>query len=160
MIIRNVDQTSIANLIITQRFTWWQQGKSLINRKKSRKVVNNTLSTRLWWLLTFQNSHAGISRLFFFFFYNNIVHKERKPAKNQSANWYAWQTLLITMHYLFHFLNVSNSPTSILSNISVFLRKSHKTILWGIFEKSQIPARDVFEMSLRCHGKDIFFEIC
>ena len=64
------------------------------------------------------------------------------------------------MHCSFHFLNVSNGPTSILPNISVTLRKSHKTILWGIFEKSQIPARDVFETSQRCHRKDIFFEIC
>ena len=64
------------------------------------------------------------------------------------------------MHCSFRFLNVSNGPTSILPNISVTLRKSHKTILWGIFEKSQIPARDVFETSQRCHGKDIFFEIC
>ena len=64
------------------------------------------------------------------------------------------------MHCSFHFLNVSNGPTSILPNISVNLRKSHKTILWAIFEKFQIPARDVFETSQRCHRKDIFFEIC
>ena len=63
------------------------------------------------------------------------------------------------MHCSFHFLNVSNGPTSILSNISVTLRKSHKIILWSIFEKSQIPARNVFETSQRCHGKDIFSEI-
>ena len=65
------------------------------------------------------------------------------------------------MHWSFHFLNASNGPTSILPNISVTLRKSHKTILRGyIFEKFQIPAWDVFETSQRCHRKDIFFEIC
>ena len=35
-----------------------------------------------------------------------------------------------------------------------------KLYLWGVFEKSLILARDVFEMSLRCHGIDILFEIC
>ena len=64
------------------------------------------------------------------------------------------------MHCSLHFLNASNGPTFILWNISATLRESHQTILWGIFEKSQIPARDVFEMSQRCHGKDIFSEIC
>ena len=59
----------------------------------------------------------------------------------------------------FRFLSVSNGPTSILSNISVTLQRSHETILWGIFEKSQILARDVSETSQRCHGKDMFFEI-
>ena len=72
----------------------------------------------------------------------------------------------------FHFLSVSNGPTSILSDIVITLR-SHiyfirycnnptgyytKPFLWGIFEKSQIPARDVFETSQRRHRKGIFFE--
>ena len=35
-----------------------------------------------------------------------------------------------------------------------------KSILWGIFEKSQILARDVFKTSPRRHGTDIFFQIC
>ena len=34
-----------------------------------------------------------------------------------------------------------------------------KLFLWGIFEKSVILARDVFEMSVKCHGIDILFEI-
>ena len=67
------------------------------------------------------------------------------------------------MHYsqkTFHFLSVSNGPTSILSNILVTLRKLHETILWDIFEKSRLLSGDVFETSQRRHGKDIFFEIC
>ena len=60
----------------------------------------------------------------------------------------------------FHILSVCNCPTSFLWNILVTLRKSHETILWDIFEKSQILARHVFETFQRCHEKDIFFEIC
>ena len=63
------------------------------------------------------------------------------------------------MHCSFHFLNVFNGATSILSNISVTLRKSHKNVLWGLFGKLQIRARDVFETSQRYHGKDVFFEM-
>ena len=60
----------------------------------------------------------------------------------------------------FHFLNVCNCPTSFWWNISVTLRKSNETILWDIFEKSQILARHVFETFQRRHEKDIFLEIC
>ena len=35
-----------------------------------------------------------------------------------------------------------------------------KSFLWDIFDKPKILARDVFETSQRCYGKDIFFEIC
>ena len=64
-------------------------------------------------------------------------------------------------HKTFHFLSVSDSPTSILSDIVMTLRKSHEIIfVWRIFEKPKILARDVFETSQRRHGKDIFFEIC
>ena len=60
---------------------------------------------------------------------------------------------------MFHLLSVSNGPTSILSEISITLRKSHKTILRGIFEKSQILVRHIFETSQRRNGIDIFFEV-
>ena len=60
-------------------------------------------------------------------------------------------------HKTFHFLSVSDSPTSILSDIVMTLRKSHEIIfVWRIFEKPKILARDVFETSQRRHGKDIF----
>ena len=63
-------------------------------------------------------------------------------------------------HKTFHFLSVSDSPTSILSDIVMTLRKSHEIIfVWRIFEKPKILARDVFETSQRRHGKDIFFEM-
>ena len=35
-----------------------------------------------------------------------------------------------------------------------------KSFLWRIFEKPKILGRDVFETSLRGHGKDIFLEMC
>ena len=35
-----------------------------------------------------------------------------------------------------------------------------KSFLWGIFEKPEILARDVFKTPQRRNGKDIFFEIC
>ena len=81
-----------------------------------------------------------------------IINKA-KILTQISATWYSWQTWLITMHCSqkkFHFLRVSNGPTSILLNISVTLRKSHGTILSGISEKSHSCARyfsDISEMS-------------
>ena len=63
-------------------------------------------------------------------------------------------------HKTFHFLSVSDSPTSILSDVVMTLRKSHEIIfVWCIFEKLKILARDEFETSQRRHGKDIFFEM-
>ena len=119
--IRNVDQTSITNLI-TQRFTLnfskisvFQVVKTSYIRscqlKQSLKVVNNTLTIGFW-SLTCQNSHAGISQLIL-------------------------MTDLINIHVLLpenaSFLECSNGPTSILSNISVTLWKSHETIFVGYF---------------------------
>ena len=64
-------------------------------------------------------------------------------------------------HKTFHFLSVFDSPTSILSDIVMTLRKSHEIIfVQHIFDKPKILPRDVFETSQRRHGKDIFFEIC
>ena len=60
----------------------------------------------------------------------------------------------------FHFLSVSNGPTSILSDIVITLPESHETIFAGYFWKLQVIARDVFETSQRCHKIDIFFEVC
>ena len=60
----------------------------------------------------------------------------------------------------FHFLSVSNGPTSILSDIVITLWKSHEIIFVGYFWKPKILARDVFETSQRRREKDIFFEIC
>ena len=80
-----------------------------------------------------------------------------------SVRWYSWQTWLIAMHSSqkkFNFLSASNGPTSILSDISITLRKSYETIFVGIFEKPQDLAWDIFETSWRRHGIDIFFEIC
>ena len=73
IIIRSVDEISIAKLI-TQLFTFkisvfqvlmtTRYIKSYQSKKKSLKVVNNTIDDiGLWWLLTFQNSYAEISQL-------------------------------------------------------------------------------------------------
>ena len=60
----------------------------------------------------------------------------------------------------FHFLSVSNVLTSNLPDIVITRNANHtKSFFQGIFEKLQILARDVFEMSQRRHGIDIFFEI-
>ena len=48
----------------------------------------------------------------------------------------------------------------ILSDISIILRTSHKTIFVGILEKPHILAWGIFETSRRRHGIDIFFDIC
>ena len=71
-----------------------------------------------------------------------------------------WLISMQCSHKTFHFLSVSDGPTSILSDIAISLRKSHEIKLWHIFGKPKILARDVFETSQRRHGKDIFFEIC
>ena len=71
--------------------------------------------------------------------------------------------ILISIHCsqkTFYFLSVSNGHTPVLSDIVTTLHKSHETTFWGILEKLQILARDVFEASQRRNGKDIFFEIC
>ena len=43
--------------------------------------------------------------------------------------------IYVLLPEMFRFLIVSNSPTSILSDIIITLRKSHEIILWVIFEK-------------------------
>ena len=46
-----------------------------------------------------------------------------------SAHWCSWRSWLTAMHCsqkTFHFLSVSNDPISILSDISITLRKSHE----------------------------------
>ena len=76
----------------------------------------------------------------------------------------------------FHFLSVSNGLTSILSDISITLWKSHETIFVCILKKPEILACDVFacdvsetsrnrnffwdifETSYRRHTKEVFFE--
>ena len=60
---------------------------------------------------------------------------------------------------MFHFLSVYNGPTSILSDISITLRKLHEFIFEGYFWKVQILARDTFETCRRRHRIDIFFEM-
>ena len=62
-----------------------------------------------------------------------------------------------------HFLSVSNGPLSFLSDISNLnnpMEITRNQSFWGIFGKSQVLARDIFEMSQKRHGKNIFFEIC
>ena len=90
-----------------------------------------------------------------------IVNSPKLSYK--SAHCYSWQAWLISMHCsqkTFHFLSVSNGPTSILSDIVITLQESHKTIFAGYFWKLQVIARDAFETSQRCHKIDIFFEVC
>ena len=97
--------------------------------------MNNTLSIGFWRSLTCQNSHVDISSL---------------------GRLY-WLITMYCCHKIFHFLSVSDGPTSILSDIAINLRF---ICLWHIFEKPKILARNVFERSQRRDGKDIFFEIC
>ena len=85
-----------------------------------------------------------------------------KTLTQTSAHWYSWQTCLIVMHCsqkTFHLLSVSNGPASILSNISVNLRKSLESIFVGYFWKiTNICERrfwDVSEMSRNRHLSEI-----
>ena len=99
----------------------------------------------LWQFLTCQSSHADISPLILMTYLIDIRARFQK---------------------MFHFLSVSwvltlcNKCFNNYVNIIITLRKSHKIIMWGIFEKSQILTRDVFDICQRRHGKDIFFKIC
>ena len=77
-----------------------------------------------------------------------------KTLTQTSTQRCSWQTWLIAMHCsqkTFHFLSVSNDPTSILSNILVTLRKSHETIFvgnfWNITNTCERYFWDVSEMS-------------
>ena len=79
-----------------------------------------------------------------------------------SANRYLWQTWLRAMHYsqkMFHFLSVSNGPTSISSDVSITLRKSQENIFVGYFRKITYTCEryfwDASETSQNSH-----FEIC
>ena len=80
-----------------------------------------------------------------------------------SAHWYSWQTWLISMHCsqkTFHFLSVSNGPTSILSDIVITPRKSHEIIFAGLFWKTKNTCERYFWDAQRRLEKDIFFETC
>ena len=77
-----------------------------------------------------------------------------------SAHWYSWQTWSISMHCsqkAFHFLIVSNGPTSILSGFVITLRKVTRNYFCGVFfmflrEMFLRRLRDVTEKTsfLRC----------
>ena len=57
-----------------------------------------------------------------------------KTLTQISAQWYSWQTWLISVHYsqkTLHFLTVSSGPTSVLSDILITLRKPHEIIFVG-----------------------------
>ena len=123
--VRNMDQISISNLImqfyilnftktssVFQTVIGQRVIQSLISWEKSLKVVNNTFTIALWW------RWIG------------------KTLTQTSAYWISWQTWLIALHCshkTFCFLCASNGPTSISSNISLTLRKSHETIIaWKV----------------------------
>ena len=59
----------------------------------------------------------------------------------------------------FHFLSVSNSPTSILPDTVITLWKSHEIIFVGYFWKTANTCERFFETPHRCHRKDVFFEM-
>ena len=105
-----------------------------------------------------------------------------KTLTQISAQWYSWQTWLISVHYsqkTLHFLTVSSGSTSVLSDILITLRKPHKIFfvgrifynLWFLMT-CELCFWDVSEASrkrhtfLRCFWdvlkalqKDIFFEM-
>ena len=61
-----------------------------------------------------------------------------KTLTQISVHWYSWHTWLISMHCsqkTFQFLSVSNSLTSILSDIVIARWKSHETLFAGYFWK-------------------------
>ena len=73
---------------------------------------------------------------------------------------YSWQTWLISMHCWqnrFHFLSVSNGPTSILPDIVITLQKSHEIIFVGVFLKNHNYLREMFLRRLRDVTEKTFF---
>ena len=83
-----------------------------------------------------------------------VDHTSEINISQVSAHWYSWQTWLIVNYCSqkkFLFSSFSDSSTSISSDISIALRKSHKTTFVGVFEELQILAKDFFEMSHRRH---------
>ena len=73
---------------------------------------------------------------------------------------YSWQTWLISMHCWqnrFHFLSVSNGPTSILPDIEITLQKSHEIIFVGVFLKNHKYLREMFLRRLREVTEKTFF---
>ena len=60
----------------------------------------------------------------------------------------------------FHFLSVSDGPTSILSDIVITLRKSHEVNFVTYFLKTKNACERCFWDAQSRLGKDIFFEIC
>ena len=111
----------LAQFIVTACYIY-----SFSSQKKSLKVVNNTLSIGFWQSMTCQNSHVNFSSL-------------------GRLDW------LISMHCsqkMFHFLSVSDGPTSTLSDIAITLRKSHK-INFVTYLKNQKYLREMFVRRLR-----------
>ena len=122
----------LAQFIVTTCYIY-----SFISRKKSLKVVNHTLSIGFWQSLTCQNSHVNFSSL-------------------GRLDW------LIFMHCsqkTFHFLSVSDGPTSTLSDIAITLRKSHK-IKFVTYLKNQKYLREMFVRRLRDVKGKISFLRC
>ena len=81
-----------------------------------------------------------------------------KTLTQISAHWCSWQTLLKFMHCsqkTFNFFSVSNGGTSIVSDIVIPLRISHKTIFVGYFWKITNTCErcfwDVTETSPKIH---------
>ena len=149
-IIRSVEEI-IANLI-TQFFILNFANIFVVTTVSC--VVNDTLTIRRWRFLTCQNSPTDINALIVMTDLINPFHATDLfwyPLKTSENLWFsdvfrgyqkrsvAWNGL-IAMHYFqktFHFLSVSNCLMSILSNISITSRKSHKTIFvgyWDVFE--------------------------
>ena len=99
-----------------------------------------------------------------------------KTLTQISANWYSWQAWLISMHCsqeTFHFLSVSNGPTSMLSDIVITLRKSYEIIFeryswktsntcercfWGVTEKTSF-LRYTQHVSKISHKRRLLCEI-
>ena len=101
--------------------------------KKSLKVVNSTLTIGFWRSLTCQNSHVDICPL----------------------GRLDWLISMQCSHKTFHFLSVSDGPTSILSDIVITLRKSHEIIFVTYFWKTKNTCErcfwDVSETSRKRH---------
>ena len=151
-IIRSVEEI-IANLI-TQYFILNFANIFVVTAVSY--AVNDTLTIRLWRFLTCQNSPADINALIVMTGLINLFHATDlfwyplKTSENlrfsdvfrgYQKRSVAWNGL-IAMHYFqktFHFLSVSNCLMSILSNISITSRKSHKTIFVGYWDMFETP---------------------
>ena len=162
IVIRNADQISIWKLI-TKLFIWniakicvFQAVKAGYanshQSKKSLKLLNNTPTIRFRQSLTCKNCQMICRPSLWDKYQANasplILMTDLSNSYAMFQEKVSFVLTVLTVSHLFY------------QTFQKFNGNRMKTFLRGIFEKSQILARFIFETSLRRHRIGIFFEIC